>query len=227
MVESEMYFADIFDVMSLSEKFIKFSLKYVLEKNNLDIEFIKNNYEKDIFQKLESIVKADFKRITYNEAIQILTEASKYKKNFFYEKVSWGIDLGSEHEKYLTDKVFKGPVFVYNFPKRSKPFYVKNNHDEEETVAAVDLLVPGIGEILGGSEREYNQEILKAKIFKLCEQNSKPFQPYRGYLDTRKFGGAPHSGFGIGFDRLVMLATGMTNIKDVIPYPRDSKHAEF
>lgn len=236
MVEPEVCFADLNDIMDLAEKYIKYTLNFVLSHNMQDLTYIKNNYQKTVIDEINVILNNEFKRVSYSEAIKILLDHSRYKKNLFKEQVSWGIDLSSEHEKYLTENIFKVPIFVYDFPCRVKSFYMRKNLfsdgkilllDEElerETVSRMDLLVPGIGEILGGSQREERYEELNASINKEFGESA---GKYKWYLDLRKYGTVPHSGFGLGFDRLVMLATGMKNIKDVIPYPRYHNHAEF
>jgi asparaginyl-tRNA synthetase len=223
MVEPEICFADLNDLMDLAENYIKFCLKYILEKNKFDLEFLGNNYDKNLVENIEQIINIDFKRISYSEVIDILLEACKSKKNLFVDKVTWGINLSLEHEKFLTENVFKSPIFIYNHPKRINPFYTRLN-DDEETIASMDLLLPKLGKILRGSQREERYKILKESISKTFNDNS---HKYNFYLDLRKYGGIPHSGFGMGFDRLVMLATGMSNIKDAIPYPRYLNHAEF
>jgi asparaginyl-tRNA synthetase len=222
MVECEICFADLSDIMSLSEKFIKFCLNYTLEHNKADLNYIANHYEKNVFEIIKNAC-FPYLRVNYTEVIDILLEASNFKKNFFKESVTWGISLSQEHELYLTDVYFKSPVFIYNYPKRVKSFYMKIN-DDQETVSAMDLLVPRIGEILGGSEREDRLNILSDNVKREFGINS---EKYKSYLELRKFGTVPHSGFGLGFDRLVMLATGIKNIKDVIPYPRYPDYSEF
>jgi asparaginyl-tRNA synthetase len=217
-------FTNLRDVMDLAEDYIKSSLNYVLEHNILDLTFLQNNYEKDLISFLKGIISVEFKRITYTEAIdQLITAESKSKKNIFKSKVVWGINLSDEHEKYLTDIIHKSPLIIYNFPNRVKSFYMRKNEDNE-TVSAMDILLPKVGEIVGGSQREERYEILKLNIEKAFGEDS---YKYNKYLDLRKFGTVPHSGFGLGFDRLVMIATGMNDIKDAIPYPRYPNHSEF
>ena len=212
--------------MDLCENFIKYSMKYILENNQNDLLYIQNNYSKDVITNIKNLLLKPFIRITYTQAIEILLNASKLKKNVFKEAVIWGINLSSEHEKYLSDIHFKCPVFLHNFPNRLKKFYMKENNDGE-TVASFDLLAPHIGEIVGGSEREINPQILLNSINKTFTENENEKMKYDWYVDLRNFGCPPHSGFGVGFDRLVMLASGTHDIKDVIPYPRYPKHAEF
>ena len=173
---------------------------------------------KGLKQRLISVVDADFARITYTEAVEILKKSGKA----FEYPIEWGIDLQTEHERYLTDEVFKGPVFVTDYPKEIKAFYMRLN-DDGKTVAAADLLTPGIGEIVGGSQREERREVLKARM----EEMGMEEEGYEWYLDLRKYGGVKHAGFGLGFDRMVMYVTGMANIRDVIPFPRTPKSLEF
>ena len=182
------------------------------------MEFFNQFVDKDLFNRLDTLVNNEFGRITYTEAIEILKNA---KKDFEYE-VEWGIDLQTEHERYLAEEHFKKPVFVTDYPKDIKAFYMKLNEDGK-TVRAVDLLAPGIGEIVGGSQREDNYDVLLGKIHEMGLKE----EDYWWYLDLRKYGSVPHSGFGLGFDRMLMYITGMTNIRDVIPFPRTTKNLEF
>ncbi len=218
MVEPEMAFADIKDDIFLAEEFLKYIIKYCLENCAEDMQFFDQRIQKGILVNLENIINSQFKLITYTEAVDILLK-SKQKFEF---PVSWGTDLQSEHERYITEKEFKCPVIVIDYPKEIKAFYMKMNSDQK-TVRAMDVLAPGIGEIIGGSEREDNYNALKNRI---TEQKMNP-DDYWWYLDTRKYGTVPHAGFGLGFDRTVQFITGMQNIRDVIPFPRTSKNANF
>ncbi len=218
MIEPEMAFADINDNMSVAEEMIKYTFGYILENAKEEMEFFDKFIEQGIIDKIREIVESEFKRITYSEAVEIL-EKSDEKFDF---PVKWGIDLQTEHERYLTEKHFNSPVFVIDYPKEIKAFYMKLN-DDDKTVAAMDLLVPGVGEIIGGSQREEDYEKLKTRIKELGLSE----EDYWWYLDLRRFGSVVHSGFGLGFERLIMYLTGMKNIRDVIPFPRTPKNAEF
>ena len=218
MIEPEMAFADNNKNMEVAEDMLKYIINYVLENAKNEMEFFNKFIDKDLLNRLENIVNSEFAKITYTEAIDIL---EKSKKEFKY-KVSWGIDLQTEHERYITEEVFKKPVFVTDYPKDIKAFYMKEN-DDKKTVAAMDLLVPGVGEIIGGSQREDNLEILEAKM----RDKDMHIDDYQWYLDLRRYGSVVHSGFGLGFDRAVMYITGMKNIRDVIPFPRTVGQAEF
>ena len=307
MIEPEMCFADLFDDIECGENYLKFCLKYVLENNQSDLEFLEKSIEKGLIERLKNVVENEFKRLPYTEAIEILKEAVKKDKKLFIEKkeltpeekeklaqekkakaeakkkakeekkkakqakkegekeeekkeeekkeepkkeeepkkkeepkqeepkkeestkkedenrnIYWGMDLASVHERYLTEQVFKKPVILYNYPKEIKSFYMKQNPDGK-TVAAADILVPKIGEIIGGSQREESYE----KLLERMKELNMDIDSYKWYLDLRKFGSVPHSGFGLGFERLVMMATGIENIRDVIPYPRFPGHADF
>lgn len=283
MIEPEMCFADIYDDMECGESYLKFCLKWVLENNSDDLEFLNDKIEKGIIERLKNVTENSFKKITYTECIEILKEAvEKDKKLFIPEKkkkddkekkdkgeekknkteekkekteeekkveeeekkkkkeeekkrkeeekkkdeekrnIYWGMDMASEHERYLTEIYFKKPIIVYNYPKEIKSFYMRINEDNK-TVAAMDILVPKIGEIIGGSQREERFDVLLQKI----KDKGLDEKSYWWYLELRKYGSVPHSGFGLGFERLVMMATGLENIRDVIPYPRYPKHAEF
>ncbi len=211
MVEPEMAFCDLEGDMAIAEELIKYIISTVLKEAKEEIEFFNKFIDKDLKSRLDSIVSSDFVRITYTEAVDILM---KHNDKFEY-KVEWGTDLQTEHERYLTEIIYKKPVFVTDYPKDIKAFYMKQNNDNK-TVRAVDLLVPGIGEILGGSQREENLDKLRNRMKELGLNE----EEYSWYLDTRKFGTCIHSGFGIGFERLVMYLTGMQNIRDVIPFPR-------
>lgn len=218
MIEPEIAFADLNDDMKLAEDMLKFVISYVLENCREEMEFFNNFVDKGLLERLENIVSSDFGRITYTEAVEIL---EKVKDRFEYP-VSWGTDLQTEHERYLTEEVFKKPVFVTNYPKEIKAFYMRLN-DDNKTVAAMDCLVPGVGEIIGGSQREERLDILQNKIKELGMKE----EDYWWYLELRKYGGTRHAGFGLGFERAIMYLTGMSNIRDVISYPRTTKSADF
>lgn len=218
MIEPEMAFADLKDNMLLAEKMIKYIIKYVLEQAPEEMEFFNKFVDKGLLDRLRHVAESEFERVTYTEAIDILKE---HNDKFQYP-VSWGTDLQTEHERYLTEEVFKKPVFVTDYPKEIKAFYMKQNPDGK-TVAAVDLLVPGIGEIIGGSQREDDLDKLRMRM----EELKMNLSDYDFYLDLRKYGSARHSGFGLGFERMVMYVTGMGNIRDVIPFPRTAGKCEF
>ena len=218
MIEPEMAFCDIHGNMALAEEYVKHLFGEVLRKNEEDMEFFSRHYEAEMASTLQKIIETPFIRLTYTDAVKELA-----KKNDVFEfPVSWGTDLQSEHEKYLTEVVFKSPVIVTDYPKDIKAFYMKLN-DDEKTVRGMDVLVPRLGEIIGGSEREANLEILESRMRALKLDPA----DYWWYLDLRRFGSVPHSGFGLGFERAVQYVTGMGNIRDVIPYPRSPKSAEF
>ena len=218
MIEPEIAFADLEANMELAEAMVKYIIKYVLEQCPEEMEFFNQFIEKGLFDKLNNVLNSDFGRLTYTEAIEILEKSGK---KFDYP-VKWGIDLQSEHERYLAEEYFKKPVFLTDYPKDIKAFYMKLNEDGK-TVRAMDLLAPGIGEIIGGSQREDNLEILEGRINELGMNT----EDYGFYLDLRKYGSFPHSGYGLGFERMIMYVTGMTNIRDVIPFPRTPNNAEF
>ena len=218
MIEPEMAFYDITDNMELAEDFIKSLVRYALENCMDDIKFLNDMFDKELIARLEGVVKTDFVRLTYTEGIKILEESGEK----FEYPVSWGVDLQSEHERYLVEKHFKKPVIMTDYPKDIKAFYMKQN-DDGKTVRGMDVLFPKIGEIIGGSERESSLEKLEARISELHMGR----ETLEWYLDTRRFGSAPHSGFGLGFERLLLFVTGMSNIRDVIPFPRTPKSAEF
>jgi len=218
MMEPEIAFADLDVNMDVIEEMIKYIVNYVRENAKEEMEFFNKFVDKDLFSRLDTLVNNEFGRITYTEAIEILKNS---KQKFEYE-VEWGIDLQTEHERYLAEKHFKKPVFVTDYPKDIKAFYMKLNEDGK-TVRAVDLLAPGIGEIVGGSQREDDYETLLGKINEMGLKE----EDYWWYLDLRKYGSVPHSGFGLGFDRMLMYITGMTNIRDVVPFPRTTKNLEF
>lgn len=218
MIEPEMAFADLSDDMELAESMIKYVLKYVLEKCPDELEFLSKYYDKELIDRLKSVANSEFAHVTYTEAVKMLEE---YNDQFEY-KVFWGCDLQTEHERCLTEKIFKRPVFVSDYPKEIKAFYMRMN-DDGKTVAAVDLLVMGIGEIIGGSQREERLDMLTNRIEEL---GLKP-EDYWWYLELRKYGGTKHCGFGLGFERLIMYITGISNIRDVLPFPRTTGSAEF
>ncbi len=218
MIEPEMAFAELEQDMELGEEFIRYLVRYAMEECAEDLALFANFIDKNLMSTLENIVSHDFIRLSYTEAIEILQQA---ETKFEYE-VAWGKDLQSEHERYLTEQHFKQPVIVYNYPKDIKAFYMRLN-DDNKTVAAMDILVPGIGEIIGGSQREERYEHLKKRINEMGFDEA----DYWWYLDTRKYGTVPHAGFGLGFERLLMLVTGISNIRDVIPFPRTPRNLEF
>ena len=218
MIEPEMAFYDLTDNMDLAEDFVKYLIRYALDNCPEDLEFLNNMIDKALLDRLKFVVDNEFVRITYTEAVSILTSSGK---KWEYQ-VGWGRDLQAEHERYLVEEHFKRPVILTDYPKEIKAFYMKQN-DDGKTVRAMDVLFPGIGEIIGGSQREEQYERLLSRIkeLKLREKD------FWWYLDTRKFGSAPHSGFGLGFERLILFITGMSNIRDVIPFPRTPKNSEF
>ncbi len=218
MIEPEVAFIDIADNMDLAEDFIKYCISYALERCHDDIEFLSQMYDQELEARLRSIVDSTFVRLTYTEGVKILQESGRK----FEFPVSWGIDLQSEHERYLVEEHFKCPVILTDYPKDIKAFYMKLN-DDGRTVRAMDVLFPKIGEIIGGSEREASYEKLQQRI----EELNIPMKDMWWYLDTRRYGTVPHAGFGLGFERLVLFVTGMTNIRDVIPFPRTPNNAEF
>ncbi len=218
MIEPEIAFADLEDDMMLAESMLKYVINYVLENAPEEMAFFNNFVDKGLLDRLRNVVENDFARVTYTEAIDIL---SKHNDKFDY-KVSWGCDLQTEHERYLTEQIYKRPVFVTDYPKEIKAFYMKLN-DDGKTVAAVDCLVPGIGEIIGGSQREDDYDKLLARIQDMGLKE----EDYKFYLDLRKYGSARHAGFGLGFERCVMYLTGMANIRDVIPFPRTVNNCEL
>ena len=218
MMEPEMAFADLEDDMVLAEKMLKYLVSYILKELPEEMEFFNKFIDTGLLERLHNIVDSEFGRVTYTEAISILEKSGE---KFSYP-VKWGIDLQTEHERYLTDKVFKKPVFVIDYPKDIKAFYMRLNEDGK-TVAAMDLLVPGIGELIGGRQREERLENLKARM----EEMKMKIADYEWYLDLRRFGSVKHAGFGLGFERAIMYLSGMANIRDVIPFPRTPKNAEF
>ena len=236
MIEPEVAFNDLEDNMDLAEAFIKYIISYTIENNKEDLEFLSQRLEEEekskpqnersemgLLEKLNFVVNNDFERLTYTEAIEILKESNhNKKKKFQYLIEGWGVDLQSEHERYLVEKHFKKPVILTNYPKEIKAFYMRQN-DDGKTVAAMDILAPGIGEIVGGSQREERIDLLLQRM----KEMHIPAEELDWYLDTRRFGACPHAGFGLGFERLVLFVTGMTNIRDVIPFPRYPKSASF
>ena len=235
MIEPEMAFYDLEDNANLAEEFIQYIIRHAIENNADDLQFLRERLldeekqkpqnersELDLIQKLQFVIENKFERITYNEAIDILLQSPAYKKKKFQYEVKWGIDMQSEHERYLVEKHFKKPVIVTNYPKEIKAFYMRQN-DDGKTVAAMDILAPGIGEIVGGSQREERYEKL---VQRMKEMEISPDELW-WYLDTRRFGTVPHAGFGLGFERMVQFVTGMGNIRDVIAFPRTPKNAEF
>ncbi|MDH5474335.1 MAG: asparagine--tRNA ligase [Cyclobacteriaceae bacterium] len=236
MVEPEMAFYDLNDNMDLAESFLKYLVNYALEHCKDDLNFLNNRYEEEqkakpqnertemgLVEHLEFVKNNNFERVSYTEAIDILKGSKpNKKKKFKYLIEEWGADLQSEHERFLVEKHFKKPVILYNYPKNIKAFYMRNNEDDK-TVAAMDVLFPGIGEIIGGSQREERLEVLKSRIIEMGIEESE----MNWYLDTRRFGSAPHSGFGLGFERMIQFITGMGNIRDVIPFPRTPGNAAY
>lgn len=218
MIEPEIAFADLEDDMELAEDMIKYIINYVLENAPEEMAFFNEFVDKNLLERLNNIVQSDFERVTYTRAIELL---EKVKDQFEYP-VEWGADLQTEHERYLTEQVFKKPIFVIDYPKEIKAFYMRMNEDQK-TVAAMDLLVPGIGEIIGGSQREERLEALEKRMDELGLKK----EDYPWYLDLRKYGGTRHTGYGLGFERIIMYLTGISNIRDVIAFPRTVKNAEF
>ncbi len=234
MIEPEMAFYELQDNMDLAEDFLKSLIKYALDNCMDDLEFLSKRLQEEeknkpvdersmeLVEKLRFVLENDFVRLPYTEAIEILKNSNPYKKGKFQFPVDWGTDLQSEHERYLVEKHFKKPVILINYPKDIKAFYMKQN-DDGKTVAAMDVLFPGIGEIIGGSQREADYD----KLVKRMDEMSVPVSEMQWYLDTRRFGSVPHSGFGLGFERFILFVTGMGNIRDVIAFPRTPKNAEF
>jgi asparaginyl-tRNA synthetase len=218
MIEPEIAFADLKDDMKLAEDMMKYIIKYVMENAPEEMEFFNSFVDKGLIERLNSVVNSEFGQVTYTEAVHILQKSGKQ----FQYPVTWGCDLQTEHERYLTEEVYNKPLFVTDYPKEIKSFYMRVN-DDNKTVAAMDLLVPGIGEIIGGSQREERQDILEARM----EECGLSSEDYWWYLELRKYGGTKHAGFGLGFERAIMYITGMSNIRDVIPFPRTTGSAEF
>jgi asparaginyl-tRNA synthetase len=235
MIEPEMAFYDLEDNMNLAEDFLRYLIHYALEHCLDDLQFLENRLQEEekskkqeerspmgLIEKLKFVAENKFERITYTEAVDILVKSKANQKKQFTYPVSWGTDLQSEHERYLVEKHFKKPVILTNYPKQIKAFYMKQDEDGK-TVRAMDVLFPGIGEIIGGSQREENYDKLYNRIQELRIHEESLWW----YLETRKYGTAPHSGFGLGFERLILFVTGMGNIRDVIPFPRTPQNAEF
>ena len=218
MIEPEIAFAELADNMQLAEDLLKYAFRYVLENAQAEMDFFDAFIMPGVKARLETLVNASFGRVTYTEAIELLKKSGQ---KFDYQP-EWGIDLQTEHERYLSEKVFNGPVFVTDYPKDIKAFYMKLN-DDGKTVRAMDLLVPGVGELIGGSQREDDFEKLKKRM----EEMGLDTEAYSWFLDLRRYGTVPHAGFGVGFERLVMYVSGMENIRDVIPFPRAPKTCEF
>ena len=218
MIEPEMAFTDLEGNMDVAEDMIKYIIRYVLEEAPEEMEFFNKFIDKGLLERLDNIVNSDFERITYTEAVDLLLKSGEE----FQYPVEWGIDLQTEHERYITEKIYKKPVFVTDYPKDIKAFYMRLN-DDGRTVAACDLLVPGVGEIIGGSQREERYELLKSRI----EDMGMTEEDYGWYMDLRKYGGVKHAGYGLGFERIIMYITGMGNIRDVLPFPRTPKTCEF
>ena len=221
MIEPEVAFIDLNDLMDLEEDFIKYCVKWALDNCRDDLEFLNQFVDKTLIQRLEGVLKETFVRLTYTKGVEILQEAVKNGKKFEFP-CNWGDDLASEHERYLVEEYFKKPVIMTDYPKDIKAFYMKLN-DDDKTVQGTDVLFPQIGEIIGGSVREENFEKLMSEI----ERREVPMKDMWWYLDTRKYGTCPHGGFGLGFERLILFVTGMQNIRDVIPFPRTPKSADF
>ena len=218
MIEPEIAFADLHDDMELAEAMVKSVLRDTMSQCADEIHFFNDFYDKNLIERLTQIIESDFARTTYTQAIAKLEEV----KDRFEYPVAWGLDLQTEHERYLTEEVFGKPVFVTDYPKEIKAFYMRLN-DDKKTVAAMDLLVPGVGEIIGGSQREERYDLLRKRM----EELGLNLADYQWYLDLRKYGGVKHAGFGLGFERLIMYLTGIANIRDVIPFPRTTGQAEF
>lgn len=218
MIEPEIAFADLEDDMNLAEDMVKYIISYVLEKAPEEMKFFNSFVDKGLLERLNHVVNSDFERVTYTKAVEILQGCGEK----FQYPVEWGIDLQTEHERYLTEKVFKKPIFVTDYPKNIKAFYMRLN-DDGKTVAACDMLVPGVGEIVGGSQREERIDVLRSRMAEL-DLNE---EDYWWYMELRKYGGVQHAGYGLGFERIIMYITGMSNIRDVLPFPRTPKTAEF
>ena len=218
MIEPEIAFADLEDDMNLAEDMVKYIISYVLEKAPEEMKFFNSFVDKGLLERLNHVVNSDFERVTYTKAVEILQGCGEK----FQYPVEWGIDLQTEHERYLTEKVFKKPIFVTDYPKDIKAFYMRLN-DDGKTVAACDMLVPGVGEIVGGSQREERIDVLRSRMAEL-DLNE---EDYWWYMELRKYGGVQHAGYGLGFERIIMYITGMSNIRDVLPFPRTPKTAEF
>jgi len=218
MIEPEMAFADLNDDMNLAEKMIKYLINYILKELPEEMEFFNKFIDTGLLERLNNVLNSDFARVTYTEAVELLIKSGEK----FEYPVAWGIDLQTEHERYITEKIFGKPVFLTDYPKEIKAFYMRQN-DDGKTVAATDLLVPGIGEIIGGSQREERYEVLAERMKELGLKE----EDYWWYMDLRKYGSVKHAGFGLGFERAIMYFSGMANIRDVLPFPRTPKNAEF
>lgn len=218
MIEPEMAFADLVDYMDVAEDMVKYIINYVMENAPEEMEFFNSFIDKGLFERLNNVVNSDFARITYTEAVELLKKSGEE----FQYPVEWGIDLQTEHERYITEKIYKKPVFVTDYPKDIKAFYMRLN-DDNKTVAAADLLVPGVGEIIGGSQREERLDLLEKRMNEMGLNK----EDYWWYLELRKYGTTKHSGYGLGFERIIMYMTGISNIRDVIPFPRTTGSAEF
>jgi asparaginyl-tRNA synthetase len=218
MIEPEIAFADLNDDILLIEEFVKYITKYVFDNAAEELTFFDSFVEKGLIDKLKNVIESDFGRITYTEAVELLIKSGEK----FEFPVKWGVDLSTEHERYLSEMIFKKPVFVTDYPKEIKSYYMRRN-DDGKTVAASDLLAPGIGELVGGSQREERLDV----IIEAIKEKGHNEDDYWWYLDLRRYGGVKHAGFGLGFERFIMYVTGMTNIRDVIPYPRTPNNAEF
>ncbi len=221
MVEPEVAFNEIQDNMDLAERFIKYCIQWALDRCQDDLAFLSKMYDDDLFNRLKFVVDNQFVRLSYTEGIKILEEAVAQGHKFEFP-IYWGADLASEHERYLVEEHFKKPVILTDYPKEIKSFYMKQN-DDGKTVRAMDVLFPKIGEIIGGSQREENYD----KLLSRAKEMGVPDKDIYWYLDTRRYGTAPHSGFGLGFERLLLFVTGMANIRDVIPFPRTPRNADF
>jgi asparaginyl-tRNA synthetase len=218
MVEPEMAFCNLEETMDLAEELIKYLTDFVLRKSMEDLELFAKFVDKNLLKTLDTVASSSFKRLSYASAVDIL---KKSRKNFEYD-IDFGKDLQTEHERYLTEQLFKTPVIIYDYPKTIKPFYMRVN-DDDKTVSAMDVLVPKIGEIIGGSQREERLDVLEKRM----DEMGIPKDDYWWYLDSRRFGSVEHSGFGLGFERLLMFITGISNIRDVIPFPRTPNNIEF
>eukprot|EP00198_Chlamydomonas_reinhardtii_P003924 XP_001693260.1 predicted protein [Chlamydomonas reinhardtii] len=222
MIEPEMAFCDLKDDMQCAEDYVRYCCKFLLENCKPDLEFINKMVDNTALARLEQVASTPFKRISYTEAIDLLLGVVAEGKKSFEFKVEWGIDLSTEHERYLTEEIFKQPVIVYNYPKEIKAFYMRLN-DDNKTVAAMDVLVPKVGELIGGSQREDRLDVLERRL----GESGMDLAAYEGYLDLRRYGTVPHSGFGLGFERLILFATGLDNIREVIPFPRWPGNAAY
>ena len=222
MIEPEIAFGDITDVSNLAEDYLKFCISYVMKNNMDDMKYFDDKVENGLIERLKNVIENTFARLTYTEGVEILMKDQKEKKVTFEHEVYWGLDLFFEHEKYLTEQIFKKPLILRDYPKSFKAFYMKLNADGK-TVRGIDVLVPKIGEIVGGSQREEQLDVLEKRL----DEMKLDKEAYSWYRDLRKYGSVPHSGFGVGFERLIMMVTGVDNIRDVIPFPRSLYHAEF